>query len=120
MKEFMLLIRSEGDCVEKMTPEVHRVHFKKVVDYINRLKSEGRLISAQPLTMTGSILQGAGAAFKDGPFAETKEVIAGYYLFKAENMEEAGEIAKAHPILVDAPSSRIELREIKMEEGINY
>ena len=119
MQEFLLLIRSEGDCIENMSPELHRLHFQKMVDYIDNLRKTGRLISAQPLTMTGSILQGKGAAFKDGPFNETKEVIAGYFLFKANDYEEAKEIARAHPVLEDDPGSRLELRPIKIEEGIN-
>jgi hypothetical protein len=119
MQEFMLLIRSEGDCADKMSPELHKVHLQKVINYIDNLKAQGRLISAQPLTMLGSILQGSKAAFKDGPFIESKEVIAGYFLFRANSFEEAKEIAKAHPLLEDEPTSRIELREIKIEEGIN-
>ena len=119
MQEFMLLIRSEGDCAAKMSPEFHQVHLKKVISYIENLRSQGRLISAQPLTMTGSILQGSKSAFKDGPFIESKEVIAGYYLFRAKDLNEAKEIAKAHPLLTDDETSRIEVREIKHEEGIN-
>ena len=115
----MLLIRTEGDCSETMSPELHQVHLRKVLDYINRLKSAGLLISAQPLTMQGSIMQGVGAAFKDGAFAETKEVIAGYYVFKAKDVKEAREIAMTHPILEDEPTARVELREVKMEVGIN-
>jgi hypothetical protein len=119
MQEFMLLIRSEGDCAEKMSPELHEVHLKKVISYIDNLKTQGRLISAQPLTMTGSIFQGKSGIIKDGPFIESKEVIAGYFLFRAKNFDEAKEIAKSHPLLEDTDYSRIELREIKHEEGIN-
>ena len=119
MKEFMLLIRSEGDCAAKMSPEFHQAHLKKVIRYINHLKDQGRLISAQPLTMTGSMLTGNKGSFKDGPFIESKEVIAGYYLFRAKDLGEAKEIAKAHPLLTDDETARIEVREIKHEEGIN-
>lgn len=119
MKEFLLLIRSEGECAETMAPETYKAHLKKVISYIDDLRTSGKLISAQPLTMSGTIIQGKGSTFKDGPFVEAKEVIAGYYLFKAENFEEALEIAKAHPLMEDEPTSRIEVREIKKEEGIN-
>ncbi|MBS1600191.1 MAG: hypothetical protein JST75_18330 [Bacteroidetes bacterium] len=119
MKEYLLLIRSEGDCAETMSPEVHKAHLQRVINYIGNLKDTGRLISAQPLTMKGSIIQGKGSAFKDGPFIESKEVIAGYFLFRANDYEEATEIAKSHPILEDDPTTRIELREIKKEDGIN-
>ena len=115
----MLLIRSEGDCAEKMSPEFHQQHLKRVINYIDNLKNQGRLISAQPLTMTGSILQGSKGSYKDGPFIESKEVIAGYFLFRAKDLDEAREIAKAHPLLADEATSRIEVREIKHEEGIN-
>jgi hypothetical protein len=119
MKEFLLLIRTEGDCTDQMSPELYRAHFQKVVDYIDHLKAAGKLISAQPLAMNGSIMQGKGAHFKDGPFIESKEVIAGYFLFRAVDFEEARAIARTHPILEDDPTARIELREIKREIGIN-
>src|SRR5260221_12630281 len=119
MQEFMLLIRSEGDCAEKMSPEFHQEHLRKVIHYIDNLKNQGRLISAQPLSMNGSILTGNNRSFKDGPFIESKEVIAGYYLFRAKDLDEAKEIAKAHPLLADDETARIEVRQIKHEEGIN-
>lgn len=119
MNEFMLLIRTEGDCTERMTAEQYEVHFKKMVSYIDNLRTSGKLVSAQPLTMHGAIFQGKGSSFKDGPFTESKEVIAGYFLFKAGSYAEAREVALAHPLLEDDPAARIELREIKMEEGIN-
>ena len=119
MQEFMLLIRTEGDCAEQMAPELHKSHLQKVINYIDNLRITGRLISAQPLAMTGSIIQGKGAAFKDGPFIESKEVIAGYFLFRANNLDEAKEIAKGHPLLEDDATARIELRQIKIEKGVN-
>jgi len=119
MKEFLLLIRTEGDCAERMSPELHKIHFQKVVEYIDNLRTSGKLISAQPLTMYGSIVQGKANTFKDGPFIESKEVIAGYFLFRASGFEEALEIAKQHPLMEDDPTSRIEVREINKEEGIN-
>lgn len=43
----------------------------------------------------------------DGPFAETKEVIVGYDLLECANLDEAIEVARAHPM---ARSGRLELR----------
>ncbi|BCB75917.1 YciI family protein [Phytohabitans flavus] len=43
----------------------------------------------------------------DGPFAETKEVIVGYDLLECADLDEAIEIARAHPM---ARAGRIELR----------
>ncbi|WP_433227001.1 YciI family protein [Microtetraspora malaysiensis] len=43
----------------------------------------------------------------DGPFAETKEVIVGYDLLECADLDEAIEVARAHPM---ARSGRLELR----------
>src|SRR5689334_5192197 len=118
MKEFLLLIRSEGDYCAEMSSEQYQQHIEKVGNYINGLKQKGRLLSAQPLSMSGQIVQGKKGAFKDGPFVETKEIIVGYFLVLAKDLEEAKEIAKANPVFEDT-DARIEVREIKKEEGIN-
>ena len=118
MKEFLLLIRTEGDYCEEMSAEQHKVHVQRVSNYIQKLTYEGRLKSAQPLTAEGRVLQGVKGVFKDGPFIESKEVIIGYFLILANDINEALEIAKANPVFEET-DARIEIREIKHEEGVN-
>lgn len=118
MKEFLLLIKTEGDYCEFMTAEEHKQHLKKVSAYIADLTKEGKLKGAQPLSMNGETISGKRGIFKDGPFTETKEVIIGYYLVLAKDLQEAKEIAKANPVFQET-NARIEVREIKKEEGIN-
>jgi len=64
-------------------------------------------------------ISGTKGKLKDGPFNETKEVIAGYFLVQAKDMQEAIEIAKMNPVLGSSASARIEVRPIKILEGIN-
>jgi hypothetical protein len=52
-----------------------------------------------------------GNAIKDGPFAESKEVVGGYMILSAESLEQAIEIARACPGLV-TDHSGFEVREI--------
>lgn len=118
MKEFLLLIRTEGDYCAEMTADQYHLHLTKVGDYINTLKQSGKLIGAQPLSMNGEIIQGRKGIFKDGPFIETKEIIIGYFHIYANDLEDAKATAKANPIFQDV-DARIEVREIKQEEGIN-
>ncbi len=118
MKEFLLLIRTEGDYCGDMPTEQYKEHINRVSSYIQKLTQEGKLKSAQPLTMNGLMLQGTKGVFKDGPFIESKEVIAGYFLILAKEFNEALEIAKANPVFEET-DARIEIREIKHEEGIN-
>jgi len=118
MKQFLLLVRTEGDHLQELSPEDQTQHVQKVGGYIGKLMEEGKLKSAQPLEMEGTIVTSPKGKLKDGPFNETKEVIAGYFLIEAENMAEAIAIAKANPVLENEKAC-IEIRPIKIMKGIN-
>ncbi|MDP4263371.1 MAG: YciI family protein [Bacteroidota bacterium] len=118
MNEYLLLIRTEGDYCAEMPAEQYKAHLQKVGNYIQKLTSEGRFRGAQPLHLDGMMLQGNKGVFKDGPFIESKEVIIGYFLILAKDLQEAREIAKANPVFEET-NARIEIRLIKHEEGIN-
>ena len=80
--------------------------------------SEGKMKSAQPLEMQGSILSYENGSFTDGPFNETKEVISAYYHILARDLKEAVEIAKSDPRFEDG-KWRMEVRPIMKIDGIN-
>ena len=116
MKEFMLLIRNEGDHLATLSPEDQKQFLKKCMDYIGRLMKEGKLKAAQPLEKQGKIISGSEGEWKDGPFNETKEVIVGYYHVMAKDIGEAIAIAKKNPEFEYGKTARIEVRPIKMKE----
>ncbi len=74
MREFVLLIRSEGDTVASLSPQQQKRHVEKVGNFIKRMVTDGRMKAAQPLEMQGSMLSYSQGKFTDGPFNETKEV----------------------------------------------
>jgi hypothetical protein len=119
MQEYLLLIRTEGNPWEVLSPEQQQQHVQKAAAYIGNLAKEGKLKGAQPLELEGKIISNTRGAWKDGPFNESKEVIAGYFLILAKDMEEATAIARANPIYEDQLNARIEIRPIRMVEGIN-
>jgi hypothetical protein len=104
MQDFLLLLRTKGDVWTDLTPGQLQEHIAKGTAYIGDLIKNGKLKSAAPLdTGSKTVIDGNGI-IKDGPFNETKEVIAGYFHIVAENMEEAVAIAKANPIFGDIPT----------------
>lgn len=119
MKEFMLIIRTEGDHLSSLSPEEQQKHIQKVMVYMEDLMKTGKLKSAQPLEQEGVMITGAKGKLKDGPFNETKEVIAGYFLIQANDLNEAIQIAKNNPVFESAAHARIEVRPIKVMQGIN-
>jgi hypothetical protein len=66
--------------------------------WFNRLQDQGTAIAGNPLEREGKIVSGKnGRMVSDGPFAESKETIGGYFLIKVGTMDEAVDIAQECP-----------------------
>jgi hypothetical protein len=121
MKEFMLLIRNESDSRTAFTPDLHQQFLKACEVYIENMKKNNNLISAQPLIREGKMISGSPGDWNEGPYNEAKEVIVGYYHILANDLDDAIAIAKGNPEFFYTTSARIEVRPIKMmEEASSY
>ena len=116
MKDFLLLIRTEGDVWTSLSPKQLQDHIEHGTAYIGKLMKEGKLKSAAPVDKGSRIVTDQNGIMKDGPFNETKEVIAGYFHIVAKDIQEAVDIAKANPIFRDIPT-RIEVHMMKAIGG---
>lgn len=112
MKEFLLIIRTEGSVWSDLSPEQLQKHMEHGTAYIGKLMKEGTIKSAQPLDIGSRIVTKANGVMNDGPFNESKEVIAGYFHIVAKDMAAAVAIAKANPIFQDIPT-KIEVHPMK-------
>lgn len=96
MSEFTFLFRGRQTSA---SPEQMQQHMEKWLTWFNGLRSDGH-ISGQghPLENTGAVIRGSQKTVSDGPFAEAKDVIGGYFLIEAKDLEHAVELAKGCPI----------------------
>jgi hypothetical protein len=113
MKEFLLILKTEGNVWSDLSPEQLQKHMEHGAAYIGKLMKEGTIKSAQPLDNGSRIVTGTNGVMKDGPFNESKEVVAGYFHIVAKDMDAAVAIAKANPIFNDIPT-RIEVHPMKV------
>jgi hypothetical protein len=96
--EYMLLFRSlQWD--KDLSPEEIQKIMGKWNDWFERLAVQGKVKGAQPLEREGKIVSGKGRTVADGPFAESKEAIGGYFLLQLDDLDEAVKIAKECPAL---------------------
>ena len=110
MKEFSLIFRLKDIADFKPSPEQmqERMNWLGSIAAQNKLVDKGNTL----LPMPGSAKTvKPGNVITDGPYTEIKEFISGYIVVKAENIDEAVEIAKANPIF-DQVGGNIEVREI--------
>lgn len=82
----------------------------------DRLVQEGRMKAGQRLATQTMIVSRNGVT--DGPFAETKEVIGGYWFFLASSLAEAAGLAAQNPCL--ACGLTYEIRPIEHEQASAY
>ena len=116
MKEFMLLIHNDANSKLAFTPDRERDFLDACRVYIENMRKNDQLISAQPLVREGIMLSGHDGHWEKASYRENKEVIVGYYHIKANDLDQAIAIAKGNPEFEYTHTARIEVRPIKMKE----
>ena len=100
MKYMMLIYRDEQDA-EAQTPEHRQQTISAAWDVIEEAKRRGVLVGVSPLEPTSSATtirrKDGKVLVSDGPFAESKEQLAGYYILECKDLDEAIGIAARIP-----------------------
>jgi hypothetical protein len=96
--DYLLLFRGT-DWHHGLSPEEIQKTMTVWMAWFNRLIEEGRCKGGQSLGPESRVVSGKMRNVTDGPYAEAKESVAGYFLLYVESMEEALEIAKECPTL---------------------
>jgi len=96
--EYMLLFRG-AQWDKGLSPEEIQNIMGQWNAWFERLTLQGKVKGAHPLEREGKIVYGKGRTVADGPFAESKEAIGGYFLLQLDDFNEALEIAKECPAL---------------------
>jgi hypothetical protein len=97
MKYMMLIYLDEKSLTEDQRDKC----YVESTQYAQHLHSRGKFLGASPLhptsTATSIRMREGKAVVTDGPFAETREQLGGYFLVDTENLDEAISIASAIP-----------------------
>lgn len=109
----MLLFRGT-DWQKGLSPEQMQQVSDKWMAWFKGLMDAGTVVAGHPLEREGKVVSGRnGMVVSDGPFAESKEAIAGYFFLKVESLEEAVSIAQQCPGL--PYGARVEVRPVAGE-----
>jgi hypothetical protein len=114
MPQFLLLLHEDPADARGMSPEEMQRVIEEYVAWSRRLAAEGRLVRGVKLRDDGGrhVRPGGpgGASVTDGPYAEGKEVVAGYFAVEAPDYEAAVALARECPHLAHG---WVEVREIE-------
>ena len=96
MSEYVFLYR--GGSREGSPAEMQQT-MQKWMTWLKSLGEKGHVKDqGQPLEQTGKLVKGKQKTVTDGPFAEVKDVIGGYTLIEARDLDQAVELSKGCPI----------------------
>jgi len=81
------------------SPEIAQQMMQKWMAWFKELSEKGHIKDrGQPLERAGKIVTGSRKTVTDGPFAEAKDVVGGFTLVEARDLDQAVELSKGCPI----------------------
>lgn len=117
--KYLLLVRHSEETFGRFSEVTRQEMLAESIQLCHQLDGKGQYLHASPLhpTTTGARVQvREGQRFTtDGPFAETHEQIAGYFLITAENLDAALDIAGRIP---GARIGTVEVRQVRDIAGL--
>jgi hypothetical protein len=99
--KFLLLIYNEPELLEALPSDEFETRMRGCLTHADELQKEGKLLESQmlqgPATAKSVRIRNGRRTTSDGPFAETKEVLGGFNLIEAADMDEAVRMAAEFP-----------------------
>ena len=108
MAQFMLFLHQAPNYNADLPREKMLEMTKRYMAWADKLRAEGKLAGGEKLAAGGVRhinLRNGKPVVSDGPYAEAKDVVGGYFLIEARDAAEAEAIAQDCPHLVIAPSN---------------
>lgn len=112
MSQFVLLLHEPASLSPGVSPEEMQAIIQRYKAWSTALAERGHLLGGDKLQDgTGRVLRNAKShvSVTDGPYAETKEVIGGFFRIEAESYEQAVALARDCPHLAFGP---VEIRQV--------
>jgi hypothetical protein len=101
--QFVALIYLDPTLLDAVPQEEADAMMRGCLAHADELRREGRLLESQMLAEPPAArslrIRGGRMTVMDGPFAETKEVLGGFNLIEARDLDEAVEIAMGVPVV---------------------
>lgn len=111
--QYVLLIYGNQDAVDNFSDEERGRYFQAYGAFEQEVQQRDIKTGGQPLQPTSTAttirVRNGESLITDGPFAETKEQLAGFYVLECENLDEAIALASKMP---DAQYGAIEIRPV--------
>lgn len=111
----MLLFRGGENHASNATESKEAMeNMQEWMKWMENLGKQGTLAGGEPLQRTGKQVTGKSKTVTDGPFVEAKEMVGGYLIINAKDIDDAVEISKGCPIFKE--DGKVEVRPVQKME----
>ncbi|WP_353720282.1 YciI family protein [Dyadobacter sp. 676] len=111
MEEYMIIMRLDLLTKDAQpSPEQMQEYMKQYHHWVDSIAGQGKFAGGKGLSTEGKVLR-PNRVITDGPYAETKESLAGFIVVRAESFDEAVQLAVQCPIL-NGEGNSVEVRKI--------
>jgi hypothetical protein len=108
MNQFLIIVRGSDHSV--VSPEAMQARMQLFGEWVQKVL-DGRYVSGAPLEdFDARLLKSKTEVVTDGPFMESKEMISGYFILNASDIDEATELTSQCPLL---GQFQLEVRKLK-------
>lgn len=114
MEKFMFLFRGGDTHIHNAKDSKETMEYiQSWTTWMNGLGEKGILAGGDPLQTTGKQVNGKNKVVTNGPYMESNEMVGGFLLVNAKDIEEAVEISKGCPIFEE--NGKVEVRAIQKQ-----
>jgi hypothetical protein len=102
MSQFLYLYRATAAMRQEAmgTPERAQQNMQRWMSWMSDLDAKGHLTDrGQPLDMHGKVVRGQQKQVVDGPYTEAKDIVGGFSIVEARDLEQAVELSRGCPML---------------------
>ena len=96
MEKFMFIFQGGMPSDGQQSPEDMQAHMGKWMAWIDKLSKDGKYVAGEPLLPGGKLVTAKGKAI-DGPYTEGKELVGGFFIINAKDINEAVKICEDYP-----------------------
>ncbi len=109
MSQFLYLYRQDpATRTQAMTPELAQQNMQRWMSWMQDLDKQGHLKDrGQPLEAAGKVVRGQQKTVTDGPYAEAKDLVGGFSIVEAKDIDQAVELSRGCPIFAGGGSVEI-------------
>lgn len=99
MDKFLYLFRNDPTVLKSLSPEQMERRLKRTLEWIESLRMKGHFQGGVRLEGEGRVIRGTSRTVSDGPYVESKDMVGGYLLIEAGDLDQAMALTEGCPLV---------------------